>query len=94
MRGLKEAKDQRAGRFREEGEFFEDHVNMGVEVQLFAEGMQAGTDGGDEMTFLKPGENSFGGGFEEEFQERRMLPKDIPEVIRDGEGDMVVSDVG
>lgn len=72
----------------------EDHVDVGIEVQLFAEGMQATTDGGDQMTFLKPTENSFRGGFEKKFQEMRMLFKNKPEVIRDGEGDVIVSDVG
>lgn len=55
--------------------------------------MQAPTDSGDQMTFMKPGKDSFSRSFKKEFQEMRMLLKKIPEVIRDGEGDVVVLDV-
>lgn len=72
----------------------EDHVDVGIEVQLFAEGMQTGADGRDKMAFIKPRENSFGRSLKEEFQEMRMLLKEIPEIIRNGKSDVVVLDVG
>ena len=55
--------------------------------------MHAGTDSGGKMTFFEPGEDTFGGRLEKEFKQVRMKFKEIPEIVRDGEGDMVVFNV-
>ncbi len=46
------------------------------------------------MTLLKPGEDSFSRSFEEEFEQMRMVFEEVPKVVRDGKGDMVILNIG
>lgn len=56
--------------------------------------MHAGADGRDKVAFFEPRQDSFSGSFEEEFEQMRMLLEEVPQIIGDSEGDMIVLDVG
>ena len=71
-----------------------DHVDVGIVFDVFAEGVKAGAESWDKVTLFEPGEDSIRGGLKEKVQEMGMLFEEVPEVVGDSEGDVVIMDVG